>query len=103
MVDDATVLWGPLDAQGHFTAGLDAALQPVATGTVHMTGFHAAIDALVRAGTISRNAARVVTTVLDLMATSTDPAMVDVPLTLHDGTLAMGAIPLQRFPPITWP
>ena len=72
-------------------------------GTLHMTGYPSAVEALVRAGTISRNAARVVTTVLDMMATSTNPAIVDVPLGLKDGSLAMGAIPLVRIPPITWP
>jgi hypothetical protein len=103
VLDEASVLWGPLDAQGRFTAGLDSGLQPIATGTLHMSGYHAAIDALVRAGTIGRNAARVTTTVLDMMATSNDPPIVDVPLTLKGGTLAMGAIPLLRIPPITWP
>ena len=103
VVDDATLVWGPLDVQGHLTAGLDAALQPKATGTLHMTGYHAAIDALVRAGTIQRNAARVANTVLDMMATSTDPAIVDVPLTLQGGSVAMGAIPLLRIAPLTWP
>lgn len=102
VLDDAALLWGPLDAQGRFTAGLDSGLQPTATGSLHMSGYHAAIDALVRAGTIGRNAARVTTTVLDMMATSTDPAIVDVPLTLKGGSLAMGAIPLLRIPPITW-
>ena len=103
VVDDASVLWGKLDAQAHFTVALDSTLQPVGSGTVRMTGYHAAIDALVRAGTISANAARVVGTILDLMATSTEPAVVDVKLSLRDGLLSMGAIPLQRFPPITWP
>jgi hypothetical protein len=102
VLDDASVLWGPLDAQGRFTAGLDSALQPTATGSLHMSGYHAAIDALVRAGTIGRNAARVTTTVLDMMATSSDPAIVDVPLTLKSGSLAMGAIPLLRIPSMTW-
>ncbi len=103
VVDDAALLWGPLDAQGRFTAGLDAGLQPTATGSFHMSGYHAAIDALVRAGTIGRSAARVTTTVLDMMATSSDPAIVDVPLTLQGGSLSMGAIPLLRIPLITWP
>jgi hypothetical protein len=103
IVDEATLVWGPLDAQGHFTAGLDPALQPNGNGTLHMSGYHAAIDALVRAGTIGRNAAKVATTVLDMMATSTDPAVVDIPLTLRGGTVAMGAIPLVRFAPVVWP
>jgi hypothetical protein len=103
VVDDATVLWGPLDAKGQFTAGLDAELQPVAHGKLHMTGYHEVVDSLVRAGTISRNAARVVTTVLDMMATSTDPAEVEVPLMLQGGVLKMGAIPLARIRPFTWP
>lgn len=103
VVDDAALVWGALDVQGQFTAGLDAALQPAGSGALHVTGYHDAIEALIRAGTISRNAARVVTTVLDMMATSSNPAIVDVPLSLKDGSLAMGAIPLLRIPPIAWP
>lgn len=105
VADDVTLRWGPLDAQGTFTASLDPAGQPQAAGKVHLTGHEAMIDALLRAGTIDRNAARVASTVLGLLATPgarSGPA-VDLPLTLRHGTLSMGAIPLAQIPSLTFP
>jgi hypothetical protein len=105
VLSDAAIRWGQLDAQGHFTTGLDDGLQPTGEGSIHLTGYREAIDALTRAGTISRNTGRVAETLLDMMSTSAagDPPTVDVPLTLRDGTLAMGAIPLARLPRLAWP
>ena len=105
VVDDATLSWGALDAQGSGRISLDGDLQPVAEGHLRLNGYHDAIDALARAGTISRAAARVAATVLDMMSTSRpgDTPAVDAPLTLRHGAVSMGAIPLARLPPITWP
>ncbi len=105
MVDHAALRWGPLDARGAGSGGLDAALQPFASGTLHLSGYAEAIDALARAGTIGRNDARVANTLLGLMArpVADGPATVDVPLTLQDGRLSMGLVPLARLQPLTWP
>lgn len=105
VMDHGALRWGPLDAQGAGTGGLDAALQPFASGTLHLTGYDEAIDALTRAGTIGRNDARVANTLLGLLARpAADGAnAVDVPLTLRDGNLSMGLVPLARIRPITWP
>jgi hypothetical protein len=105
MVDHAALRWGPLDAQGTGTGGLDASLQPFASGTVHLTGYGEAIDALSRAGTIGRNDARVANTLLGLLArpVADGTVAVDVPLALQDGKLSMGLVPLARLQPLTWP
>ena len=106
VVDGATLRWGTMDAEGHGTAGLDPALQPVAAATLRLAGYAEAIEALARAGTISRNAGRVAGTVLGLMAATPaegGPATVEAPFSLRDGRLSMGAIPLARVPALVWP
>jgi hypothetical protein len=104
-VDHAALRWGPLDAQGNGSGGLDASLQPFAAGTLHLKGYNEAIDALARAGTIGRNDARVANTLLGLLArpVADGTAAVDVPLALQDGKLSMGLVPLARIRPLTWP
>ena len=105
IVDQATLHWGSLDARGTGSGGLDATLQPFATGTLHLTGYAEAIDALARAGTITGNDARVATTLLGLLArpVADGPLAVDMPLTLQGGKLSMGMVPLLRLPTLVWP
>lgn len=105
VVDHAALRWGPLDAQGAGSGGLDASLQPFAAGTLHLVGYSEAIDALARAGTIGRNDARVANTLLGLLArpVADGTVAVDVPLALQDGKLSMGLVPLARIQPLTWP
>lgn len=110
LLDRAVLHWGPLDAAGTGRLALDAALQPVGNATLHLTGYGELIDALARSGAITRNDARVAATLLGLMAHAPAdgapagaPPFVDLPLTLQDGTLAMGAIPLARVPRLALP
>ena len=108
LLDDLALVWGPLDVHGHASLGLDAALQPEGSGEVQMTGFVEVTEALARSGAISRNDARVASTLLGLLAKpgAGGPgraAEVDLPLTLRDRTLSAGAIPLMRIPALAWP
>jgi hypothetical protein len=104
-LDDVSLRWGPLDAGGNAQLGLDGAMQPAGSGTLHLTGYAEAIEALVRAGTITRNDARVIGTLLGLMSRSEagKPPEVTLPVTLRDRTLATGAIPLLRLPALDLP
>ena len=63
-----------------------------------MTGFAEVTDALARSGAISRNDARVATTLLGLMARpgAGNVAEADLPFTLKDRTLSVGAIPVLK-------
>ena len=105
LMDDLALRWGPLDVRGHASLGLDQALQPEGSAAVQMTGFAEVIDALARAGAITRNDARVATTLLGLMARpgADNAAEADLPLTLKDRTLLVGAIPLLRLPVLAVP
>ena len=97
--------WGPLHGAGDATIGLDGVMQPEATGLLQVTGFAAAIDALVRSGALTPNRGRVAQTLLSLVSSAgPDGAPQAVlPFSVHGGVLATGAIPLLRLPWITVP
>ncbi len=105
LVDGLALSWGPLDVRGNASLGLDAALQPAGTAAVQLTGYAEVIDALARSGTITRNDARVATTLLSLMSRqgAGDVSQADLPLTLKDRTLSVGAIPVLRLPAFSVP
>ena len=104
-IDDLALHWGPLDVRGHASLGLDAGMQPEGTAAVQLTGFAEVLDALARSGAITRSDERVASTLLGLMARpgASDVAEADLPLTLKDRTLSVGAIPLLRVPPVFVP
>ena len=103
IVSAATLEWGPLAVHGTASLALDPALQPVGSGTVQVTGYAQAAEAFARAGIISRNNAKVATTLLGLMshAGSDGVPQADLPFTVHDGLVMAGAIPLLKLPPLT--
>lgn len=105
VISDFAVGWGPLDVHGTAMLGLDRALQPTGNGTIRVTGYAQAIEALVRAGLITRNDARVAGTLLGLLShTGTDGVpQADLPLSLSNGLLSAGAIPLMKLPPLALP
>jgi hypothetical protein len=105
VIDDVALKWGPLDAAGTATLGLDDALQPAGNGTLRLTGYAEAIDALVRSAAISRSQARVAGTLLGLMSRTEpgQPPVVELPLGLHDRLLSTGAIALLKLPPVALP
>jgi hypothetical protein len=98
--------WGPLGVSGSATLALDEDLQPMGTGTSHLVGYTAALDALAAQGAISRSAATAANAVLSLLSNAPgegEPPEVDVPLTLQYRTLSMRQVPLIRFPELDWP
>ena len=105
LIDGLALSWGPLDVRGNASLGLDAALQPVGTASIQLTGYAEVIDALARSGAITRNDARVATTLLSLVSRpgAGDVSQADLPLTLKDRTLSVGAIPLLRLPALSVP
>jgi hypothetical protein len=105
VVDDVALKWGPLDAAGTATLGLDDALQPAGNGTLRLTGYAEVIEALVRSGAISRSQARVAGTLLGLMSRTEpgQPPSVELPLVLRDRLLSTGAMPLLKLPPVALP
>jgi len=102
----AALDWGPLDLNGSATLALDQHMQPMGAATARITGYAATLDALAAARVIGARAAMTAKAVLDLMAHA--PADggapdVEVPLTLQNGALSVGRIPLARMPELSWP
>ncbi len=104
-VDHAALRWRALSVEGSALLSLDPALQPRGNATLQLAGFTAASDSLARAGILARNEAMVANTVLSLMAHARPGGEVTavVPLTLDNGRLTMGAIPLARVSAVVWP
>jgi hypothetical protein len=98
--------WGPLNLNGSATLALDEHMQPMGAATARIVGYAATLDALAAARVIGTRAAMTAKAVLGLMAHApADSAApeVEVPLTLQDGTLSVGRIPLARMPEFSWP
>lgn len=97
--------WGPLGVTGTAALGLDAALQPDGTGTLRVVGFEPALSALAAGGVVRPSAAQAVRAVLALLARTPEGGgtpEVTLPLSLHDGTLAVGSFPVARVPHWDW-
>lgn len=105
VVSAAALQWGPLDVHGTASFALDRSMQPMGNGTVHITGYAQAAEALARAGIISRNDAKVAATLLGLLSHQGNDGVsqADLPFTLHDGLVMAGAIPLLKLPPLALP
>jgi len=98
--------WGALDLTAHASLSLDHQLQPAGAATADVSGYAPTLDVLARHGAISDSAAVAAKAMLSLLAaTPADggPSQVEVPLTLHGGTLSMHDIPLLRLPHLDWP
>lgn len=97
--------WGPLGVSGSASVKLDAALQPDATATLRLVGMEETLSALAAAHVIAPRAAQTAKAVAALMAHAPDGGGapgVEVPLTLHEGTLSLGMIPLAVLPKLDW-
>ncbi len=97
--------WGPLGVSGSARLTLDAALQPEATANLRLIGMEETLAALAAGHAIARRAAQAAKAVVGLMAHAPDGGGVpgvEVPLTLHDGTLSLGMIPLATLPKLDW-
>lgn len=98
--------WGPLGLTGQGTAGLDAHLQPIVTGSARAVGYAETLDKLAAGGLITAGAATTVKALASLMARVPQgggPAEIEVPLSVKDGMLSIRQIPLTRIPALIWP
>jgi hypothetical protein len=89
---------GPLtlDGQGRFQ--LDPFLRPAGSLLLAVTGLDPVLDRLAANAVLSRQEAVAVTAMLGLMMRPPDPAVLQAPLSLHDGLVSLGSIPLIRLP-----
>ncbi|MCC6716566.1 MAG: DUF2125 domain-containing protein [Acetobacteraceae bacterium] len=97
--------WGEVTLTGSATLALDAQLQPMGAATARLAGHAAALRALTASGLLAPRTAMAAGAVLGLMArppAGGGAAVVEVPFSLQDRTLALGRIPLVRVPELVW-
>lgn len=98
--------WPPLDIEADGAVALDQGFRPVGAFTADIVGYNDVINALVDLGSVSRNQASLASTVLDVMAErdpETGERRLSVPITVQNGTLFVGPVPLMPLPPILPP
>ena len=98
--------WPPLDIEADGTVAVDQGFRPVGAFTADIVGYNDLIDALVDVGSVSRNQASIASTVLDVMAdqdAETGERRLTVPVTVQNGTLFVGPVPLMPVPPVLPP
>lgn len=95
---------GPLNMTGDGTLAIDPAGQPEGAFTARVTGFAETVEALRKAGIVETRAADAVQLILGLLARGPagGPKTLDVPMTVQDRTLSLGAVPLLRLKPVDW-
>lgn len=98
------VVHGPLNLMGEGTLAIDGAGQPEGAFTARITGFAETVEALRKAGIVDNRAADAVQVVLGLLSRGPvgGPRTLDVPMTLQDRTLSLGAVQLFRLKPVDW-
>jgi hypothetical protein len=98
--------WPPLAIEADGTVALDEAFRPMGAFSSEISGYGELLDALVELGTVSRGEASVAGTVLDVMARrdeATGERRLKVPVTIQNGTLFIGPVPLMPVPPVVAP
>ena len=85
-----------LDGQGRFQ--LDAFLRPAGSMTVTVAGLDETLDRLAKNGVLSRQEAIAITAMLGLMMRPPEPHLLQAPLSLREGLVSLGEIPVVRLP-----
>lgn len=95
---------GPLNMTGEGTLAIDPAGQPEGAFTARVTGFAETVEALRKAGIVENRAADAVQIILGLLARGPvgGPKTLDVPMTVQDRTLSLGAVKLLRLKAVDW-
>jgi hypothetical protein len=90
---------GPLTlaAQGRF--GLDSGLRPQGQAKVQARGLAPALDRLAAKKVMTVPEARAMIAMLGILAPASGPGVLTAPVTLHDGDVNLGPIPLLRLRP----
>lgn len=97
--------WGALAGEARMTLTLDTTLQPAGAGTLRLSDAPAALEAMARAGLITRGAARTAQGVAMMVARVPDGGgapQVELPLTIANRVIAVARIPLLRLAPLAW-
>lgn len=94
--------WGEVDIEADGTLALDAELRPIGALTARVRGHEHLIDAALAAGQMRAGDAKTARSVLDILAQA-GGGVLSVPLTLQDGLVSLGPVPLARLAPLLPP
>ena len=89
---------GPLTVDGQGRFQLDAFLRPEGTVALHLTGLDETVDRLAAGGIMTRPEATAIRAMLGLLMRPTDGEALEAPVSLRNGLVSLGAIPLLRLP-----
>jgi hypothetical protein len=103
-LDEIGITWDPLTLSGNGTLALDQRLQPQVAMTARMTGFFETVDALANTGVIRAKDVSVAKMVLGLLSkkNGNGPAVLELPLTIQDGTFYAGPAAIGKVPELPW-
>lgn len=95
---------GPVRLGGDGTLALDRNGQPIGAMTLEISGYHAALDALIVRGVLSVTTGFRMKQIFAVLAGgSVNPSKpVRIPLTLQERVLSAGPIPLMELPAVDW-
>ncbi|MBM3512536.1 MAG: DUF2125 domain-containing protein [Alphaproteobacteria bacterium] len=97
--------WPPLGLSGSATIALDETLQPIGAGALTLTDFMETVDKLTEQDVLQPGAASAARVMLGLMArkpTNGGASEINLSLSIQDGKLSAGPLPLMEIPPIDW-
>lgn len=94
--------WGELDVEAEGALALDEEFRPIGALTARVRGHEHLLDAAVAAGQMRAQDAQTAASVLDLLAKA-GGGVLSVPLTLQDGRVLLGPVPVARLAPLLPP
>ena len=92
-------LWGSLQLAAQGTASLDGEFRPIGAFRARIKGLNETLDALARAGVIESGAALAVRFAVTALGGDSDKGL-QVPITLQDGRVYLGPVPIARLSPV---
>lgn len=102
-IRQAELRWGPLILGVSGTAALDDQMRPVAAFTARIQNYDIVLDAFAANGTMRQRDAAIAKTLFRLLAKPGEngaPPVLEIPLTIQDGLLSAGPVPLLKVPPL---
>lgn len=96
------LVWGDVDVEAEGTLALDEEMRPIGALTAKVRGHEQLIDAAVAAGQMRAGDAKTAKSVLNILAKA-GGGVLSVPLTLQDGRVFLGPVPLARLAPLLPP
>jgi hypothetical protein len=102
---ELTFDWPPLFVAGSATLALDERLQPMGAGTIKFRGFFETVDRMVEIELVRPSAASMARIALGLLSRTPEdggPSELSIGVTIQDGKLSAGPVPLMDVPVIEW-